>query len=284
MIANVLGENIRQFRLAHNWTQEKLSSVLCISHQVVSKWENGLTTPDAETLCSLAQIFGVSLDELCGISPQKVNIIIEEIEQKTNETNSTYHSLYSEWSIIEKHLSVYPTNEALLFSALQFLRTMYNKVETEEQKDTTNALILKIAERILDFSKNDSHRSFAHYNLALYYSAQVSLKNSDEQNKSYAEKAKNHADLVLYKDMHKTFYHSFGTISAEEERTAREKTLVELLDATKRACENLLRHYAHHSLENDHTAKNTCFALSEFVNQLVSFSNTLPFSHTAIPE
>lgn len=243
MVNDILGRNIRKYRLAQNWTQEKLADVLCVSHQVISKWENAIALPDIETLCSLTQVFGISLDELCGITPEKADLIVEEMEKSLQDDQSTYSSLYSQWTAIEKQLTGYPTNDNLLFAALRFLRTAHDKIETDTQKDEVNVHILKIAERILDFSRNDSYRSCAHYNLALYYSEQVNIRRNNAQDKINAEKAKIPADLVLYKDMHKTFYHSFGTTNVEEYRMAKEKTLIELIEASKRACNNLIRCY-----------------------------------------
>ena len=76
MVNEILGINIRKNRLALNWTQEKLADVLCVSHQVISKWENSIATPDIAALCSLAGVFNVSLDALCGIAQDQVDTII----------------------------------------------------------------------------------------------------------------------------------------------------------------------------------------------------------------
>lgn len=40
MVNEVLGRNIRKYRLELGWTQEKLAVVICVSHQVISKWES----------------------------------------------------------------------------------------------------------------------------------------------------------------------------------------------------------------------------------------------------
>ena len=213
----ILGRNIRKHRLSLNWTQEKLADVLCVSHQVISKWENGIAYPDIATLCSMIQIFNVSLDELCGIKPDNIDIIVDEIEKEIHAEKAIYSSLHSKWGTVENQLMRYPTNEKLLFTALTFLRTMHDKVETNAQKDEVNTQILKISERLLDFSKNDSYRSFANYNLAVYYLEQVNFKRNNESDIINAKKAKAYADLVLYKDMHKTIYHSFGASNAKED-------------------------------------------------------------------
>ena len=45
-----LSDNIKKFRLANNLTQEQLAVKLGVSAQAVSRWENGDTTPNTDTL------------------------------------------------------------------------------------------------------------------------------------------------------------------------------------------------------------------------------------------
>jgi len=45
-------------------SQAQLAEQLYVSRQAISKWEQGETTPDLETLVKLAALFEVSLDEL----------------------------------------------------------------------------------------------------------------------------------------------------------------------------------------------------------------------------
>ena len=59
-----LGKKIRQLRFKASLTQEQLADKLGIGAQSVSKWENGLAMPDITALPLLAEIFGVSIDEL----------------------------------------------------------------------------------------------------------------------------------------------------------------------------------------------------------------------------
>ena len=48
----------------NNLTQEALANALNIAYQSVSKWENNTASPDIAYLVPLANIFGVTLDEL----------------------------------------------------------------------------------------------------------------------------------------------------------------------------------------------------------------------------
>ncbi|MFD1910337.1 helix-turn-helix transcriptional regulator [Paenibacillus rhizoplanae] len=45
-------------------TQTELSSLLGVSHQAVSKWEQGDCLPDIGVLLKLGQVFGKSVEEL----------------------------------------------------------------------------------------------------------------------------------------------------------------------------------------------------------------------------
>lgn len=59
-----LSENIKNFRLKKDLTQEQLASRLGVSAQAVSKWERSETYPDRALLVSLSRELGASLDEL----------------------------------------------------------------------------------------------------------------------------------------------------------------------------------------------------------------------------
>lgn len=62
------GQTISRLRKECNMTQMELADKLGISFQAVSNWERGNTMPDIGKLPELAQIFGVTTDELLGES------------------------------------------------------------------------------------------------------------------------------------------------------------------------------------------------------------------------
>ncbi len=59
-----IAENIRFYRKQLGLTQEGLAEMLNGKKSLVSNYENGYSTPDVYTLCRLAKIFEISLDEL----------------------------------------------------------------------------------------------------------------------------------------------------------------------------------------------------------------------------
>lgn len=65
MIDNkVVGQAIAKLRQSKNMTQQTLAACLNVSHQAVSKWENGAALPDVLTLLELSRMFGVTLEQL----------------------------------------------------------------------------------------------------------------------------------------------------------------------------------------------------------------------------
>lgn len=66
-----LTNKLRALRTARGITQETLADAMGVSAQAVSKWERGAAMPDVSLLPELAVYFGVSLDELFGLTEEK---------------------------------------------------------------------------------------------------------------------------------------------------------------------------------------------------------------------
>ena len=60
----IVGETIARLRVQAELTQQQLAAILNVSHQAVSKWENGAALPDIQTLLSLTELFGVTMEQL----------------------------------------------------------------------------------------------------------------------------------------------------------------------------------------------------------------------------
>ena len=60
----MFGENLKTLRKQKGFSQEELAARLHVVRQTVSKWEKGLSVPDADTLIRLAEVLEVSVSEL----------------------------------------------------------------------------------------------------------------------------------------------------------------------------------------------------------------------------
>ena len=62
----MLKENIKTLRKQKGLSQEELSIKLNVVRQTISKWEQGLSVPDAEMLISISEIFDTPVNTLLG--------------------------------------------------------------------------------------------------------------------------------------------------------------------------------------------------------------------------
>ena len=62
----MINENIKNARKAKGLSQEEMAVKLNVVRQTVSKWENGLSVPDADVLIHMAELLDVSVSELLG--------------------------------------------------------------------------------------------------------------------------------------------------------------------------------------------------------------------------
>ena len=82
-----IGRKISEFRKVSNMTQMELADRLNISFQAVSNWERGNSMPDISKLPELAELFGISIDELLGKKSELITNIIEgDIEEFLGNT------------------------------------------------------------------------------------------------------------------------------------------------------------------------------------------------------
>ncbi len=63
-ITGTIGSRIAQGRKSKGYTQEEFSQMLGVTPQAVSKWENDSSCPDIQLLPQIAQILGMTTDEI----------------------------------------------------------------------------------------------------------------------------------------------------------------------------------------------------------------------------
>jgi transcriptional regulator with XRE-family HTH domain len=68
-----IGQNIKELRKSHGWTQKDLAHYLGTTQKVVHDYESEKTKPPVERLPYIARVFGISVDELLGVKKAVVN-------------------------------------------------------------------------------------------------------------------------------------------------------------------------------------------------------------------
>lgn len=66
-------ENLKSIRKSSGLTQDELALRLNVVLQTISKWEKGLSVPDADILIRISEIFEVSVSELLGAKVDNEN-------------------------------------------------------------------------------------------------------------------------------------------------------------------------------------------------------------------
>ncbi len=90
----MLSKNLKIFRKRKGLTQENVAEALNIVRQTASKWEKGISVPDADMLIRLAEILDVSVNELIGsdIADEKnEDMIAVELARVVDQLASRNH-------------------------------------------------------------------------------------------------------------------------------------------------------------------------------------------------
>ena len=105
----MLNENLKSLRKSKGITQEELAVRLNVVRQTISKWEKGLTVPDADTLIRIAEILEVNVSELLGAkvsnkgSEDIVNDVAEHLSRITEQLaikNRRSHRIWKTIAIV----------------------------------------------------------------------------------------------------------------------------------------------------------------------------------------
>ncbi len=91
---------IYDLRMKKGLSQDELAERLFVTRQAVSRWENGETTPNIETLKLLSKFFDVSINTLLG-SPQHLvcqccGMPLDDCNT-SKETNGVFNEEYCKW-------------------------------------------------------------------------------------------------------------------------------------------------------------------------------------------
>lgn len=124
-----LGKKIRRLRFKAGLTQEQLADKLGLGAQSVSKWENAVAMPDITLLPRLAEIFGVSIDDLFDLTvEQRLN----RIENRMDVEEELPQDVFWEY---EEFLKAQLSAEAYKKRATELLAYLYwHRMNTYAQK------------------------------------------------------------------------------------------------------------------------------------------------------
>ena len=108
---------LKNLREKQHLTQEQLAERVMVSRQAVSRWENGETQPNTDTLKLLSKEFGVSINTLLGSPRQLIcqccGMPLSEDSMISREPDGSYNEKYCKWCYTDGAFA-YESKDALI--------------------------------------------------------------------------------------------------------------------------------------------------------------------------
>ena len=121
-----LGNNILKLRRKNKRTQEALAEALGVTPQAVSRWESGGSYPDMNLIPSIANYFGISIDELFGYinkRTERIDELVALIYDMKRQNNGVDTNINECISVARNALLEFPGNEKLMLALASVLYT-----------------------------------------------------------------------------------------------------------------------------------------------------------------
>ena len=119
-----LGTTIRELRRKNDRTQEELAALLGVTAQAVSRWESGGCYPDMEMIPAIANVFGISIDELFGYQGEreaKIEAILAKVDELDRQNITDDVTNDDCITLLRTGLAEFPGNERLTHRLAEIL-------------------------------------------------------------------------------------------------------------------------------------------------------------------
>ncbi len=128
---------LKQIRENHSLTQEQMAERLLVTRQAVSRWENGETQPNTETLKLLSREFNVSINTLLGAPRQLIcqccGMPLNEDSMISREKDGSFNEDYCKWCYGDGTFA-YSSKDALLDFLVEHMPNPENGKEEDRRR------------------------------------------------------------------------------------------------------------------------------------------------------
>ena len=101
-----ISKNIKELRVASGMKQSELGEKIAYSDKTISKWENGSSVPDIVALGAVADLFGITVDDLIKENAAD-KLINREKKPSSNQSNDIVMLCLSVLSVFTIAVTVY---------------------------------------------------------------------------------------------------------------------------------------------------------------------------------
>lgn len=105
-----IDNKLQYLRELHDFKQQDIAKMLGVSRSTYANYESGRRTPDIDLLMNLADIYGITLDELTGHEVNETNVM--QLSQQALRMLKSFNQLplpIQEWYIAHMELDAKPS-------------------------------------------------------------------------------------------------------------------------------------------------------------------------------
>lgn len=207
-----LGYNIREFRRRNKITQETVADALGVTSQAVSRWEAGGSYPDMNLIPSIANFFGVTIDELFGYHNEResrIDALVSQIQTMKWKNNGRDMNLDETIALARNALVEFPGNERLMVCLASVLYTAgYSRYGEHHLTDSEG----------YDIYDTQRHRGYAEWEEAimLYEKALHTLEDGEIRRVAEGELIQLYVNMGMYEKSHALAEKAPGIYSTKE--------------------------------------------------------------------
>lgn len=126
---------IAELRSQKGFSQDELAEKVFVTRQAVSRWENGETVPNTETLKLLSKVFDVSINTLLGSPRQLIcQCCGMPLDDTTisKENDGTFNEEYCKWCYTDGKFIYKSLDELIDFLAERMANENYTEQQVRE--------------------------------------------------------------------------------------------------------------------------------------------------------
>lgn len=149
----MLNVRLKELRKQYRYSQEELASMLHVTRQTISKWEQGRSVPDADLLIRISEVFHVNVQDLLEeqAMPQadEEESIAKQLERLNYELAEKNRRGKRLWSIIRK---------CLLVVLMLFLFSIVISIISFTLYGASKTTIERVDEQVVEQIEHDSSK------------------------------------------------------------------------------------------------------------------------------
>ena len=136
-------ENLKTMRKAKGYTQEELAIKLNVVRQTVSKWEKGLSVPDADALSRIADVLDTDVSTLLGeeiIEETDKNAVAQQLAKINGQLAMKNQRSKTIWKVIVVILCI-----IVIFYILAIV--VFSVISSKDITDSHSENVIEIEEK-----------------------------------------------------------------------------------------------------------------------------------------